>query len=1281
MSKNLVVVLVLASLILSLICVIQPVAAFKSGSGGTHDFIFNQASVILRNDGFVSIADFLNSYDPGDTNGRTYLGVMEAGSTDHDDLISAREHYMDPMDHTGLYFAGYQKSAGTLCQEVFDTAVNYWRSGDHHNAIYYLGWAAHLVQDVCVPHHAQPTYGDWHTGFEDYVDSVKYEVAASSGGIYSLSSFPDREYYQTENAGPPGNAYWHYSGSDPTAYDWVDYNAHESTKFFYLVNGQTNSDPTDAAVVQAETIHSLPNNLDSNFTFVEYGMDVMQLYFDKFDMENGWDFIRIYDASDNLLASYTGVQNGFWTPHFYNTGGVLKVRVTTDSSVQSWGYKITQIHYHDRIESPPTAAIMMLIQAQRTTAGFIKYFFDLVQEPPSVGITPGSVAMDLGQSQLFTSTVSGGTSAYSYQWWLSTTTVLGNTIVNSGFDTGGIAAWNQESPYSPDIRSDEHHSGSYSCASPYSGSTYLPFKITQKLPSVLSDLVTSVSCWRKWGIPSKDWLRVNYTDGSVSSIGLGSSSDWTHVSLNLVANKTVDSLILERTASDGYIICVDDVEFSVNGRPVSGATGPTWAFTPSSLGSYKVYVQVTDNAGFITNSNFATVTVNPIPSVAISPTSVIMDVGQSQPFSSIVSGGTSPYSYQWYLCGNITGNTVTNSGFETGDLTGWSNYADVRSDEHHTGNYSCAPPYVWWQYWTFTITQKFSVPSNIVTNVSCWYKYGTSYDYLIVNYTDGSFSSIGLGYSADWTYVSLNLVANKTVDSLILSRSSISSNIIYIDDVEFDTLNSSPVSNASSWTFTPTSSGSYTAYLKVTDAASTSNVVTSNTVPVTANEPPSVSILPISATLDVGQSQPFSSIVSGGTSPYSYQWYLYLPTFGSEVPFPIPGATGSTWTYTPSSWGSYKFFVQVTDNAGFILNSNNATITVNPVPSVAISPSSFVMDVNQSQLFTSSVTNGTPPYTYQWYLNGAPVSGATSSTWTFTPVSSGSYSVYLNVTDNVGIEVKSNVASVTVNRIPSVSILPSSVVMNVTESQQFTSSVSDGTSPFYYQWYLNGSIVSGATGATWTFVPSVVGSYMVYVKITDNVGVQATSNISNVTVNSSGELLIHDITVTNVKTSKDGCKPMPTVGNDSFVKVNVAVLNEGNFTETFNVTLYANSTVVGTQTVSGLAAGAQTVLTYTWNVSGWTQGNYTISAYAVPVFGETNTADNNCSDGVIKIVISGDINGDGIVDIYDAIILANAYNSKPGGKYWNPNADINGNNIVDIYDAIIMANHYNQHYP
>jgi hypothetical protein len=56
--------------------------------------------------------------------------------------------------------------------------------------------------------------------------------------------------------------------------------------------------------------------------------------------------------------------------------------------------------------------------------------------------------------------------------------------------------------------------------------------------------------------------------------------------------------------------------------------------------------------------------------------------------------------------------------------------------------------------------------------------------------------------------------------------------------------------------------------------------------------------------------------------------------------------------------------------------------------------------------------------------------------------------------------------------------------------------------------------------------------------------------------------------------------------------------------------------------------------------------------------------------------VSCDINHDGTVDIFDAIMLAKAYFSTPSGPRWNADADINGDNIVNIYDAILLANDF-----
>jgi uncharacterized membrane protein len=184
---------------------------------------------------------------------------------------------------------------------------------------------------------------------------------------------------------------------------------------------------------------------------------------------------------------------------------------------------------------------------------------------------------------------------------------------------------------------------------------------------------------------------------------------------------------------------------------------------------------------------------------------------------------------------------------------------------------------------------------------------------------------------------------------------------------------------------------------------------------------PSVTISPTSVALDVGQSQLFTSTVSGGTSPYSYQWYLD----GNAA----SGATNATWTYAPSASGSHTIYVNITDSASHQATSNTATVTINPALSVSISPTSISFNVSQSQLFTPTISGGTSPYTYQWYLNGAAVSGATGSTWTFTPTSAGSYTVYVNVTDSVGALATSNTAAVTAS--PVVPEFPSYVILTL----------------------------------------------------------------------------------------------------------------------------------------------------------------------------------------------------------------------------------------------------------
>jgi hypothetical protein len=205
------------------------------------------------------------------------------------------------------------------------------------------------------------------------------------------------------------------------------------------------------------------------------------------------------------------------------------------------------------------------------------------------------------------------------------------------------------------------------------------------------------------------------------------------------------------------------------------------------------------------------------------------------------------------------------------------------------------------------------------------------------------------------------------------------------------------------------------------DGASQGSLVNPITVTVTTNHTAtahyvqvlSVTINPVSSKIKIGESVTFTSSVLGGSSPYSYQWYLN----GSAV----SGATSPTWTFAPNSLqpiGNYTVYLIVTDSLTNTAQSNVAIVTVAPPLSVTISPMSASILPGQPVTFTSNVCGGYPPYSYQWYLNSNPVSGATLNSWTFTPTTGGIYYVYLKVTDANNNVVQSDTARITVTSIP-----------------------------------------------------------------------------------------------------------------------------------------------------------------------------------------------------------------------------------------------------------------------
>jgi hypothetical protein len=168
--------------------------------------------------------------------------------------------------------------------------------------------------------------------------------------------------------------------------------------------------------------------------------------------------------------------------------------------------------------------------------------------------------------------------------------------------------------------------------------------------------------------------------------------------------------------------------------------------------------------------------------------------------------------------------------------------------------------------------------------------------------------------------------------------------------------------------------------------------------------------------------------------------------------------------------------------------------------------------------------------------------------------------------------------------------------------------------------------------------------------------------ITNRTLNES----YHNLAVKKVELEK-------TIVGESFtMKLNVSVQNKGTFSETFNVTVNANSTKILDLT-STLTARESGVLTFTWNTTGFPKGNYTISVYVTPVLNETETTDNSLTGGFVVVAMVGDVNADGYINIKDVTLVSAIFGAIRGDLQYQPNADVNGDGYINIKDIVLVS--------
>jgi chitodextrinase len=379
--------------------------------------------------------------------------------------------------------------------------------------------------------------------------------------------------------------------------------------------------------------------------------------------------------------------------------------------------------------------------------------------------------------------------------------------------------------------------------------------------------------------------------------------------------------------------------------------------------------------------------------------------------------------------------------------------------------------------------------------------------------------------------------------------------------------------------------------------------------------------------------------LSDTTSPYSY-----------------------SWDTTGVALGAHTIQAKATDTFGNLGSSSvvNVTVADQTAPTVSITAPAASAVVNGSTVAVSANSSDNVGVVgVQFKLDGANLStedttSPYSVTWNSTTATSGTHSLTAVARDAAGNTTTSTAVSVNVdNAAPTVSITAPTAGSNINGTVTVNTTATDNTGgsgiakvEFYADGVLKSTDTTSPYSFSWDTSTVSLGAHSLTAKAYDK------APTANVTTSTAVSVNVTDGT------------PPSTPTNLHTTSTTTTSVSLAWTASTDNVGVTGYQVKRNGTTVTTTAA-----LSYTdTGLSPSTSYSYTI--VAVDAAGNASTAGGPLSATTLALKI-GDLNNDGVVDIFDLSIMLSNWNSTTTPQY-----DLNANGTVDIFDLSILLTHY-----